>query len=148
MYDTMDDAASAEALERFPPFRYMGIKVLQLTGTWGQVRLLLPLSNANKNPGGGMFGGSMAALADPVPAMAANRKFPGNNVWTREMSIDFRRPGLSDLELRFDFPDAKMAQIAQDMRRIGRSSPLFEFGLYDADNQLVAWVYNRVAIRP
>lgn len=95
-----------------------------------------------------MFGGSMAALADPVPALAANRKFPGNTVWTRDMSIDFRRPGRSDLELRFDFPHGKMMQIDRDLRHNGRSTPLFEFGLYDTDDQVVAWVYNRVAIRP
>jgi uncharacterized protein (TIGR00369 family) len=148
MHDYMDDVAAAEALEQFPPLRCLGMKVLELSGDWGQVRLLLPLNKSNMNPGGSMFGGSMAALADPVPALAANRKFPGNNVWTKEMSIDFRRPGRSDLELRFEFPHAKKEQIARDLRWSGRSTPVFEFGLYDADNKVVAWVYNRIAIRP
>ncbi|MBW9263925.1 MAG: DUF4442 domain-containing protein [Candidatus Thiodiazotropha sp. (ex. Lucinisca nassula)] len=148
MFDYMDDATAAKALEQFPPFRFLGVKVLQLSEDWGRVRLLLPLSRSTMNPGGSMFGGSISALADPIPALAVNRKFPGNSVWTREMSVDFRKPGCSDLELRFDFPDSTIEQIALELRKKGRSSPLFNFGLYDTDDRVVAWVCNRVAIRP
>jgi hypothetical protein len=52
------------------------------------------------------------------------------------------------LELRFDFPASKIEEIARDLRNNERGTPLFEVGLYNADDQVVAWVYNRVAIRP
>ena len=134
-------------LEWFPPFRRMGIKLLVLSDDWREVRILLPLKR-NRNPGGSMFGGAMAALADPIPALACNRVFPGNAVWTRELQVDFRRPGLADLELRFSF-DADMERgIAEQLAQNGRSTPCFEFGFYLPNGEISAWVWNRVAIRP
>ncbi|MCU7892542.1 MAG: PaaI family thioesterase [Candidatus Thiodiazotropha sp. (ex Ustalcina ferruginea)] len=148
MLDFLDGATSAQILESFPPFLYLGVRVLELTDDWGRVRILLPLNRDTMNPGGSVFGGSIAALADPIPALASNRRFPGYAVWTRELTVDFRRPGMTDLELRFDFPPHAMGKIARELSLKGRSTPLFEFGLYDTSNQVVAWVNNRVAIRP
>ncbi|MCG8489405.1 MAG: PaaI family thioesterase [Chromatiales bacterium] len=138
----------AERLERFPPFQSLGVKLLSISDDWATVRLLLPLNRSTRNPGGSMFGGSIAALADPVPALACNHRFPAYDVWTRELSVDFRRPGLSDLELRFEFPERTSKQIALELAQRNRSTPDFEFGIYDTDGELVAWVNNRVAIRP
>ncbi|MCU7931961.1 MAG: PaaI family thioesterase [Candidatus Thiodiazotropha sp. (ex Codakia rugifera)] len=148
MLDRLDGVTSAQMLERFPPFHYLGVRVLELTDDWGRVRILLPLNRDTMNPGGSVFGGSIAALADPIPALASNRRFPGYAVWTRELSVDFRRPGKTDLELRFDFPQHAMGKIARELALKGRCTPRFEFGLYDTSNQVVAWVCNRVAIRP
>ncbi|MCU7937223.1 MAG: hypothetical protein KZQ99_20510 [Candidatus Thiodiazotropha sp. (ex Dulcina madagascariensis)] len=41
-----------------------------------------------------------------------------------------------------------MERIAGELAGKGRSTPLFEFGFYDTRERVVAWVYNRVAIRP
>ena len=57
----------------------MGLRVLELSDDWRRVRLLLPLAG-NRNPGGGMFGGAMACLADPIAALACSRVFPGHQV--------------------------------------------------------------------
>ena len=62
--------------------------------------------------------------------------------------VDFRRPGTTDLELRFELSEASISAIEQDLTARDRSTPLFEFGFYDRENKLVAWVRNRVAIRP
>ncbi|MCU7807497.1 MAG: PaaI family thioesterase, partial [Candidatus Thiodiazotropha sp. (ex Semelilucina semeliformis)] len=59
--------SAARHLERFPPFQLLGIRVLELDENWRRVRILLPLNADNRNPGGSMFGGSIASLADPIP---------------------------------------------------------------------------------
>lgn len=142
------DPAASWRLEDYPPFRAMAIRVLELPADWRSVRILLPLNEINRNPGGSMFGGSMASLADPIPALACHRQFPEFAVWTRKLQIDFRRPGLSDLELRFELSESTIERIGQELSERGRSTPCFEFGFYDRDETLVAWVMNRVAIRP
>jgi len=142
------DISPTDRLEDFPPFRAMGIKVLELQAQWRRVRILLPLNAITRNPGGSMFGGSMASLADPIPALACYRQFPGYALWTRELQIDFRRPGISDLELRFELTQSTIDAIARELAQRHRSTPLFEFGFYDREDNLVAWVRNRVAIRP
>jgi acyl-coenzyme A thioesterase PaaI-like protein len=144
-------AAENEALRRlenYPPFRAMNIRVLELDERWYSVRILLPLNAQNRNPGGSMFGGSVASLADPIPAIACHRHFPRYAVWTRELNVDFRHPGLSDLEMRFELSQPVIDDIARELAQRGRSTPRFEFGFYDRNNRLVAWVKNRVAIRP
>ena len=55
----------------------MRIKVLEIADDWRTVRILLPLNARSRNPGGVMFGGYQAALADPIAALACARVFPG-----------------------------------------------------------------------
>ena len=95
-----------------------------------------------------MFGGAIAALADPIPALVCDRLFPGNTVWTRELHVEFRKPGSADLELRFTFAVAIEQQIRQELAKQRRSTPSFEFGFYLPDGELSVWVVNQVAIRP
>lgn len=138
----------ARRLELFPPFFMMRVKVLHLSEDWRDVRLRLPLNALSKNMGGSMFGGNQASLADPIPALACARLFPGHAVWTRALKLDFRRPGETDLELRFRFEPAVEERIREDLARKGRSTPSFEFGYHLADGRLCTVVHNTVAIRP
>jgi len=125
----------------------MRVRVLELSDDWRRVRLLLPLA-ANRNPGGGMFGGAMACLADPIAALACNRVFPGHQVWTRELQLDFRHEGRSDMELRFAFDPGQERIIAGELAELGRSTPSFEYGFYDNHDRQCVKVRCRVAIRP
>ena len=135
-------------LQLYPPFWWMRIKVLKLTADWSQVRIRLPLTAISRNPGGIMFGGFQAALADPVPALACVRRYPQYSVWTRSMSIDFELGGHTDLELRFEFSPEQDATIRAQLARDGRATPTFEYGFYLADGRRCTLVRNTVAIRP
>jgi uncharacterized protein (TIGR00369 family) len=139
---------AARRLELFPPFSHLGIRVLELDDEWREVRILLPLNKVNRNPGGSMFGGSIASLADPIPALACLRHFPQYTVWTRELRVDFRLPGVTDLELRFSLSEEMVEGIAHDFVQRGRSTPVFEFGFFDDKGNQVVWVKNWVALRP
>jgi acyl-coenzyme A thioesterase PaaI-like protein len=137
----------ARRIELYPPFWMMRIKVLELNG-WRRVRIRLPLTALAKNMGGSMFGGYQAALADPIAALACNEVFPGYSVFTSKLLLDFRLPGDSDLELRFEFDPEIEKQIAEDLQSKGRSNPEFEYGLYRRDGKLCTHVQCTVAIRP
>ncbi len=138
----------ARRLAWYPPFHAMSVQVRELSDDWRHARLLLPLNRFNRNPGGGMFGGSIAALADPVAALACNRVFPGHQVWTRSLRLDFRREGRTDLELRFDFDPRLEEAIRAELAQRGRATPDFRFGIYDRHDRLCVQVDNSVAIRP
>ncbi|HEC19837.1 MAG TPA: DUF4442 domain-containing protein [Gammaproteobacteria bacterium] len=135
-------------LEWYPPFFLMRVKVLELADDWQVVRLRLPLTAFSRNLGDSMFGGYQAALADPIAALACARRFPGHEVWTRAMNIDFVAEGNSDLELRFDFDPQVDGQIRADLAARGRSTPSFEYGFYRQDGVLCSRILNTVAIRP
>jgi acyl-coenzyme A thioesterase PaaI-like protein len=120
--------SDARLLEWYPPFRPMRIKVLEIRDNWRAVRILLPLNAKSRNPGGVMFGGYQAALADPIAALACARVFPGYSVWTRSMTISFDHGGTSDLEMRFSLTPEQEAAIRMELERDGRSTPSFEYG--------------------
>ena len=138
----------ARRLELYPPFFMMRVKVLEISGGWRKVRMRLPLNGVSRNPGGVMFGGYQASLADPVAAIACSRIFPGYSVWTRAMTVDFQKGGSTDLELRFEMSPEQEAAIATELKERGRATPSFEYGYYLSDGSLCTLIKNTVAIRP
>ena len=140
--------SDARLLELYPPFLKMGIDVLEIADGWRQVRIRLPLNASSRNPGGVMFGGWQAALADPIAALACARVFPGYSVWTRAMTISFDHGGNSDLEMRFSLTAEQETEIRIQLERDGRSTPTFEYGYVREDGVRCTVVRNTVAIRP
>ncbi|GAW87088.1 conserved hypothetical protein [Bathymodiolus platifrons methanotrophic gill symbiont] len=135
-------------IEWFPAFWLMRIKVLDLSSDWRHIKIRLPHSWIATNIGGSLFGGFQACLADPIAAMACMKIFPGYAVWTRSLQLDFREQGLTDLELRFHISPETEQKIRTDLANKGRSTPLFEYGYYQADGSLCTVIQTRVAIRP
>lgn len=135
-------------LEWYPPFLVMRIKVLELSPDWRRVRIRLPLNSFSTNPGGVMFGGYQASLADPIAAIACARVFPGYSVWTRGLSLDFIKGGATDLELRFQMPPEQEDSIRRELAERGRATPVFEYGYFLADGTQCTRIMNTVAIRP
>ena len=140
--------SDARLLEMYPPFVPMRIRVLEITEGWRRVRILLPLNARSRNPGGVMFGGYQAALADPVAALACARVFPGYSVWTRAMTISFDHGGDSDLEMRFALTAEQERHIRIELQGGGRATPTFEYGYVRSDGVRCTVIRNTVAIRP
>ena len=138
----------AKRIEYYPPFWLMRVKVLELADDFGRVRIKLPLTMFSRNMGNAMFGGHQASLADPIPALACAKRFPGYSVWTRSMKVDFLREGSSHLELRFEFPVLLFRNIASELKQTGKSTPTFELGIYREDGEMCTRISNTVAIRP
>lgn len=138
----------ARKLEWYPPFWLMHIRVLEMTNDWRIVRIRLPLNSISRNPGGVMFGGFQASLADPIAALACARVFPGFSVWTRGLHIEFERGGSTDLELRFEMTPSQERDIRAQLAAKGRATPIFEYGYFLADGTRCTRIRNTVAIRP
>jgi len=134
-------------LEWWPAWWMMRLKVTSLANNWREVRITLPLTWISRNMGGGMFGGFQASLADPIAPLACARVFSGYHVWTRRLTVDFQKPGTTDLELRFDFPPEMEQQIRKELNEKKRSTPTFEYGLYRKDGVMCTKVECVVAIR-
>lgn len=133
--------------EFYPPIFLMGAKVLKMDDDWNHVRLLLPLTWRSANSGGNMFGGYQASLADPIPALACCREFPGYRIVTKSLKIDFLRPGNSDLELKFDFDQAQKEVIREELKTNGQADPVFTMEYYRKDGKVCTEIQNTVAIR-
>jgi len=139
--------SEARKLELYPPFFMMRIKVLEMRDSWRVCRIRLPLNTFSRNPGGFMFGGWQAALADPIAALACARVFRGYSVWTRAMHIDFHEMGSSHLELRFEMTPEQEDAIREELARSGRANPRFRYAFYREDGVCCSEISNTVAIR-
>ncbi len=138
----------SKRLSWYPPWWLMRIKVLELSDNWRHIRIRLPLTWIARNMGNSMFGGFQASLADPIAPLACAKVFPGYHVWTRHLSIDFIRPGDTDLELRFDFPPEKEKAIRDQLAKKGRSTPSLDYAIYTLDGTPCTKITCVVAIRP
>ncbi len=136
-----------QRIEWYPAFWLIRPKVLELSPCWRQIKILLPHSWVATNVGGSLFGGFQACLADPIAAMSCIKVFPGYSIWTRSLHLDFRVEGLTDLELRFVMLPEQEQQIRLELNQKGRSTPEFEYGLYDQDGSLCTVIKARIAIR-
>jgi len=135
-------------LEWYPPFWLMRVKVVRLAEDWSEICLRLPLNRVSANAAGNMYGGYQASLADPIPALACLKRFPGYRVATRHLEVAFERVGNSDLELHFDFPSHLHRKIETELRETGRSTPCFEMKYIRLDGKACSVIRNTVAIRP
>ncbi len=134
--------------EWYPAFWMMRVRVVELAEDWSRARIKLPLTWISANSAGNMFGGFQANLADPVPAIACVKKFPGYRVATKKLEIDFLRTGNSDLILHFDFSDEQVEMIRKELNDQGRSTPRFEMRYVREDGETCTVIRNSVAIRP
>ncbi|MCN4144338.1 MAG: DUF4442 domain-containing protein [Thiohalomonas sp.] len=110
---------SAHRLKYYPPFWLMRIKILEMDPLWKIVRIRLPLTGLSKNPGGGIFAGFQGSLADPIAALACSKTFPGCEVWTRHLQINFICERRTDLDLHFNFSEQQLADITEEMQERG-----------------------------
>ena len=134
-------------LEWYGPFRHMRVRVLEAADGWRRLRLLLPLNRRTRNLQGTIFGGAQAALADPVPALACARLFPGLRILTRRLALDFQAPGAGDLELRFTLVKAAEEQLHAQLTSAGRARLSFGYGFYRRDGVCCTRVTNTVDLR-
>ncbi|HCS12265.1 MAG: hypothetical protein COS82_08480 [Zetaproteobacteria bacterium CG06_land_8_20_14_3_00_59_53] len=148
LLNRMSFVSERRRLEWYPPFWLMRVKVLRLDENWGNVRLRLPLNWVSSNAGGNMYGGYQANLADPIPALACLKRFPGYRVATSHLDVAFERVGNSDLELLFTFPWATHADIEEALARDGRANPRFDMTFVRSDGKVCTRIRNTVAIRP
>jgi len=134
--------------EWYPPYFLMRVKIIELAEDWSMARIRLPLNWISANTAGNMFGGYQASLADPVPALACLRKFPGYRVATKKLEIDFVRPGNSSLMLHFDFDARTEHDTRLALEEYGRATPCFTLTYVREDGQICTRIKNTVAIRP
>jgi len=143
-----DFLSDRRRFEWYPPCFLMRVKVIELAQDWSMARIRLPLNWLSANAAGNMFGGYQASLADPMPALACLRKFPGYRVATRKLALDFIRVGNSSLILHFDFDAQAEHDIRQSLEEHGHATPCFTMTYVREDGQVCTRIKNTVAIRP
>ena len=103
-----------------PMYRRTTARVVAVSEDLHRVRIRLPLTWRNRNYVGTIFGGSMAAAADPIAMVQLiNILCDGYVVWDKAASIRFRRPAREALYADFTFTPDGVRDIRQRVAEHG-----------------------------
>ncbi len=136
-------------LSRFwPPFLGANIRVTKLTPDYREMETRMKLTRLNRNWVGTHYGGSIFSMTDPFYMfMLINLLGSDYMVWDKSASIEFKKPGKTEMIANFSVSDEKLEQIIENTKD---GSPYFtEFcvEVLDTDNEVVASVDKTIYVR-
>lgn len=136
------------ALNVWPPFWGAGIKILHISEDFRNVNIRLKLRWWNKNANRTQYGGSIFSLTDPVYALMlmgilGEQYF----VWDKEASINFIKPGTSDLFADFQITQDTLDNILTVTANGEKCFPEFIVYVKDKNGTIVSEVQRKLYVR-
>ncbi len=134
-------------LELYPPFFFMGVKILSISKDYRHLKVRLPLRRYGTNHNGTMFGGFICSASDPLAALMCSKIFKNTEVWTQAHKVDFLRPGRTDLTIEIQITDDDLEAIQTGLNDHAKVSRSFQYDIRDSNGKLVARVLNTVHLK-
>ncbi len=135
-------------LNSWPPFWGAGIKITDISADFRQISVKLKLRWWNKNANRTQYGGSIFSLTDPIYAlMLMGILGEQYYVWDKEASINFIKPGHTDLYADFLITEAQLAAILQQTASGEKHFPCFDIYIKDANGEVVSTVQRTLYVR-
>ncbi|PMJ89644.1 DUF4442 domain-containing protein [Vibrio sp. 10N.261.55.A7] len=136
------------ALNIWPPFWGSGIKIVSISEDFREVSMKLKLRWWNKNANRTQYGGSIFSLTDPVYSLMlmgilGERYY----VWDKEASINFIKPGTSDLYADFVVSQAQLDSILAATQNGDKCFPEFIIHVKDKKGEIVSEVQRTLYVR-
>ncbi|WP_321463543.1 DUF4442 domain-containing protein [uncultured Vibrio sp.] len=135
-------------LNLWPPFWGAGIKILHISDDFRLVKVRLKLNWWNKNANRTQYGGSIFSLTDPIYSMMLIGILREEYyVWDKEASINFIKPGHSDLFADFEISQGMIEEIFKKTRNGDKWFPEFIIHVKDRDGNVVSEVKRKLYVR-
>jgi hypothetical protein len=132
----------------WPPFWGAGIQIQHLSKDIMSARMRLKRRPWTRNLVGTQFGGSMYAMTDPIyMAMLINHLGKGFIVWDKAGTIQFRKPGRTDLFADFKITQADLDEIRAKLDTHEKIDWERDVLIKDKEGNLIAEVHKVIHIR-
>ena len=132
----------------WPPFRGMGVKVVELDPEYRHATVELRMRLLNRNYVGSHFGGSLFAMADPwFMILMMHRLGEDYVVWDKAGSVRFLKPARGTVKARFEMPEERVAEARERTAGGGKHEPVFRAAIVDEQGVTVAEVEKTLHIR-
>ena len=132
----------------WPPFRGMGVKVVELDPDYRHATVQLRMRLLNRNYVGTHFGGSLFAMADPwFMILMMHRLGEEYVVWDKAGSVRFLKPARGTVTARFEMPEERVAEARERTADGQKHEPVFKAALVDEQGVTVAEVEKTLHIR-
>jgi len=130
----------------YPPLFGAGIRSRYIDERTIQVEM--KLTKLNRNIVGVHFGGSLYAMCDPWFMLILMRLLGSDYiVWDKSASIQFLRPGKSNVTATFTISPEREDEIRTAADRGEKIEPTFTVDVMDEQNQVVAHVEKLLYVR-
>jgi acyl-coenzyme A thioesterase PaaI-like protein len=132
----------------YPPLKGAGIEITYISDDFTTIKVMMKLTEFNKNIVNSHFGGSLYAMCDPFFMFILMEKLGnGYMVWDKEATIKFLQPGRTDVFAEFIIPIEKIESIKEELEN-GRSHNYeFYVNVTDVDGQIIAEVKKLIYTR-
>lgn len=135
-------------LNIWPPFRFSGIKVLDLSADFRAAKVQLKLGIFNRNAVGVHFGGSLFAMTDPFYMLMILACLGDDYiVWDKSADIDFVKPGRGKVSAEFLITDALINDIIAHTANGEKYLPELPVYIKNDNGEVVAKLNRKLYIR-
>jgi hypothetical protein len=139
------------ALSFYPPLFFQRIWVRKFHPDFRGVDVKINRSFFNRNYNGSIFGGTIFAATDPFYAILFDQLMQRRGykcrVWLKSASIQYLKPGRSDLFFSLKITDEMLQEAEQALQTEGKFVKAYPMELFDKDGQLCVLVMNEVYLR-
>ncbi|MDY0907342.1 DUF4442 domain-containing protein [Pedobacter sp. CFBP9032] len=148
---TISQNALKWVMRLYPPLLFQRIWVQRFEGEFKSCTVKINKSFLNKNYNGSIFGGTIYAATDPFYALLFDqlmqRKGFKVRVWLKSASIQYLKPGRSNLYFTISLTDEMIDEAEIALRTVGRFVKAYPMELTNKSGEICATVMNEVYIR-
>ncbi|WP_235188592.1 DUF4442 domain-containing protein [Catenovulum agarivorans] len=132
----------------WPPFRYSGIKITELSADYRRTRVELKYRKLNLNANRTQYGGSIFSMTDPIYSLMLMANLGEKyHVWDKSAYIDFISPGQSTLYTCAELSQQDIDLILDRTQFGEKHLPVFNLQVFDKQHKLVAKVERTLYVR-
>ena len=135
-------------LNLWPPFWGAGIKITELSDDFRYCRVRLKRRWWNQNANRSQYGGSIFSLTDPIYSMMLMGVLGEQYyVWDKQASIDFIKPGTSELHAEFVISNDVLDEIQRSTLTGDKHFPEFVTHVKNRHGDVVSTIERTLYIR-
>jgi hypothetical protein len=139
------------ALCLYPPLLFQRIWVKKFHPHFKGVDVKISNSFLNRNYNGSIFGGSIYAATDPFYALLFDQLMQRRGfkvrVWLKSASINYLKPGLTNLYFTIAVSDEMIAEAETSLMSTGKFVKSYPMELFNEQGDLCATVMNEIYLR-
>lgn len=132
----------------WPPFLFCGIRPKVLSKDFRNISVTLKLRFYNSNYVGTQYGGALFSMTDPFyMIMLIKNLGPAYTVWDKAASIQYLKPGRTDVTAEFHLSEEDLATIRATVQAEGKMEWRRNIEIKNKQGEIVATVEKVISIK-
>ncbi|MBC7914886.1 MAG: YiiD C-terminal domain-containing protein [Pyrinomonadaceae bacterium] len=135
----------------YPPLLFQRIWTLKFDKDFMGAHVKICKSILNSNYNKSIFGGTIFSAADPFYPILFHQRLKRKGfkvrLWLKHSTIDYIKPGVSDLYFSIHLTDEEFNEAIEILGRDGKFIKTFSVKITNKEGEICAMVYNEIYIK-